>query len=115
MNPQAQQPSREQVTEHLTNMLTQKTFALGLYEKQRKAKDIRYRIALHDFKIADIESGEYERSQWAFEASTYEYECDTANLDYLIVQTKLEIENIERMKKDAESSIVDPRKMGVVM
>ena len=117
MHPQ-QQPTREQAIAHFKSQIVQRELTLGFYEKQRKAKQLRFDVAALDQARArrlSVVDTELKRAELVWQAEQLEFEASTGQLDMMIVQTKLEIEHFTSMLKMAESTIVDPRTMGVSM
>lgn len=109
MHPQ-QQPTREQAIAHFKSQIAQRELTLGFYEKQRRAKQFRFDVAA--LEASDITD---KRANMIWQAEQLEFEASTGQLDMMIVQTKLEIEHFTSMLKMAESTIVDPRSLGVSM
>ena len=107
MNPQQAQPTREQMKAHVESQIAQRKLSLTFYERQRKAKDLRFevtceardRMAVVDPRIA--------------EADELEYMASVGQLDMMIAQTKAEIAHFENALKGADAVVLRPD--GVVM
>lgn len=131
MNPQMQQhPSREQVTAHLKSLIAQRLLSLGFMEKQRHARKLRFDVAVLDLQAVPLRQREVHsgvvvaglpntearrRAELVFEAEQLEYEAATGQLDMMIEGTKQEIAQYEGALKNADSNIVMPGQVGVVM
>jgi hypothetical protein len=104
MNPQAP-PTREQVKAHLESQIAQRKLSLEFYEKQRRAKEIRFELT--------CEARNCLVNHRVAEAEDLEYAASIGQLDMMIVQTQMEIAHFENALKSADAVVLRPD--GVVM
>ena len=107
MNPQQAQPTREQMKAHVESQIAQRKLSLTFYERQRKAKDIRFELA------CEAQARDAYIDPRVVEASELEYMASVGQLDMMIAQTKAEIAHFENALKGADAVVLRPD--GVVM
>jgi uncharacterized coiled-coil protein SlyX len=132
MHPQMATPTREQVVEQLNKMIAARVTNLTCFEKQRRAKKIRYDMAVMDLQVVPLTQWEgvqvshgprvvsspnpaRARAELDFQASQLEYEAAVVQLDGMIEQIKEELQQLNAQLKQAGSSLIDPRSVGVMM